>query len=403
LKEISVSCNTSAESRPRFQLSNKALSVFGVVASITFFASSSAPTPLYRLYQVHLGLSPLLLTVIFASYALSLLVALLTVGSLSDYIGRRPVAFAALLLNAVAMAMFTEAHSAAMLIAARVVQGFAAGAAITTLGAILLDTNRVHGALFNSVAPFAGLTTGAFGASALATYAPFPEHLVYAVLFIASIVEAVVLLAMPETAEKKAGALASLRPHVGVPRQARQALLRLTPANIAGWALGGFYLSLMPTLVSVATGLSAPIVGGAVVAALTFAASAAVLLLRHQAAARILTLGISLFGVGVAVTLAGVHMQSVALLLLGTVAAGFGFGAAFSGIVRTLLPLAETGERAGLLAAFYVESYLAFSLPAIGLGLLAPVLGLTVAAYAYGIAVLVLAISTLAATHLSRR
>jgi len=47
-----------------------------------------------------------MLTVIFAAYVLSLLAALLTVGSLSDYIGRRPSILAALSLNVVAMVMF---------------------------------------------------------------------------------------------------------------------------------------------------------------------------------------------------------------------------------------------------------------------------------------------------------
>src|SRR5215831_19221535 len=70
---------------------HSAVTAFGIVTAITFIATSSAPTPLYRLYQQGFDLSPLLLTVIFAAYAFSLLAALLTVGSLSDHVGRRPV------------------------------------------------------------------------------------------------------------------------------------------------------------------------------------------------------------------------------------------------------------------------------------------------------------------------
>ena len=103
---------------------------FAAVVAMTFSASSSAPTPVYHLYQDSLGLSHLTLTVIFAVYAFSLLAGLLTVGSLSDYVGRRPVAFAALILNAAAMALFVTGGSAAMLIAARAVQGLATGAAL---------------------------------------------------------------------------------------------------------------------------------------------------------------------------------------------------------------------------------------------------------------------------------
>jgi MFS family permease len=387
----------------RSPASRRALLVFGVAAAITLFASSSAPTPLYRLYQEQLGLSPLLLTVIFASYAFSLLGALLTVGSLSDYVGRRPVAFAALVLNMLAMGMFVEAHSAGMLIAARVVQGFAVGAATTTLGAVILDADRARGPLFNTITIFAGLTIGVLGSSALATTVQQPEQVVYVVMFIALVLLAIVLWQMPETAERRQGALGSLRPHVSVPPQALSTLVRLTPVNIAAWALGGFYLSLMPSLVRVATGFTSPIVGGVVVAAFMGAAGLAAVASRTTPATRVVEIGTVLLVLGVAVTLAGVQQQVVSLLLLGTIIAGLGEGLACAGPLRTVLPLAAPDERAGLLSAFYVECYLAYSLPTILIGMLVPVVGLPVSTYIYGTAVLVVAISSLIVTRISAR
>ena len=339
---------------------------------------------------------------IFAAYAFSLLAALLTVGSLSDHIGRRPVIFAALVLNAVAMLMFMEADSAATLIAARIVQGFATGAATTSLGAAILDTNRAQGPLFNSITAFAGLTLGNLGSGALVAFAPAPAQLIYAVLLAASALEALVLWQMPETAAGRPGALASLRPQVSVPAQARQTLLAVTPVNIAAWALGGFYLSLMPSLVQVATGLASPFIGGFVVAALTFSAAVAVVLFRNFSAAQTLAAGTVALASGVAITLPGVHMQLAPLLLLGTVVAGFGLGSAFSGTVRTVLPLATAAERAGLLSTLYVECYLAFSLPAVLAGLLAPVLGLSLSADIYGTVVILLAMTSLIAARAAR-
>jgi hypothetical protein len=375
----------------RASLSPRAMTIFGVATAVTFSASSGAPTPLYRVYQEGLGLSPLVLTVVFAAYAFSLLAALLTVGSLSDYVGRRPVIFAALALNAAAMAMFIEADSATTLISARVVQGFATGAATTTLGAAILDADRARGPLYNSITAFIGLTLGVLGSGALVTFAPAPTQLVFVLLLAASAVEALVLWQIPETKETQPGALASLRPHVSVPLQARRTLLRLTPVNIAAWALGGFYFSLMPSLVRAATGLASPLVGGVVVATLPFAAVIAVTLFRARAADRLAVAGTMLLTLGVAVTLAGVRMEHAWLLLLGTIAAGIGFGSVFSGTVRSVLPLAPASQRAGLLSIFYVQSYLAFSLPAIAVGLFAPVFGLALATYIYGAAIMALA------------
>lgn len=89
-------------------------------------------------------------------------------------------------------------------------------------------------------------------------------------------------------------------------------------------------------------------------------------------------------------------------MLLGTVVSGVGFGAAFSGTMSAVLPLAKTDERAGLLAAFYVEGYLAFSLPAVLTGLTVPMVGLTVAAYAYGAAVILMALASMVAVTLAK-
>ena len=222
-------------------------------------------------------------------------------------------------------------------------------------------------------------------------------------LLVLSAVEAFILWSMPETAPLRAGALASLKPHISVPAQARDVLVRVTPVTIASWALGGFYFSLMPALVRVATGVSLPVVGGLVVSALTLTGAISVLSLRSTAPGRMLSSGIVALALGVAITLASVREQLVWLMLLGTIIAGIGFGAAFSGTLRSVLPLAKSDERAGLLAAFYVEGYLSFSLPAVLAGLAAPMVGLTVAAYVYGTAVIVMALASMIAVGFARR
>jgi MFS family permease len=392
----------SSQPQPRSVLSNATTTVVAVITAMTFSASGAAPTPLYHQYQESFGLTPFAITVVFAAYVLSLLTALLTVGSLSDYIGRRPAILAALVLNIVSMAMFMTAGSGAALIAARALQGFATGLATATLGAAILDNDRSRGPVLNSITAFGGLTAGSLGAAILVTYAPDPRQLVYVVLLVLSAVEAFILWFMPETAELRDGAIASLRPHVNVPAQASRAMVRVTPVTIASWALGGFYFSLMPALVRVVTGATLPVVGGLIVSALTVSGAISVLWLRSVSPRLMLSGATLVLAAGVAVTLAGVREQLVWLMLVGTIVSGVGFGAAFSGTMRTVLPLAKTDERAGLLAAFYVEGYLSFSLPAVLAGLAAPMMGLTVAAYAYGAAVIFMALASTIAVTFSR-
>jgi Major Facilitator Superfamily len=376
----------------------RAMTLFSFAGAMLVAASSSAATPLYRLYQESMHLTPFWITIVFAAYVASLVTALLTVGGLSDYVGRRPVILAALLLNAAAMILFAEARDVGQLILARAVQGLCVGTGTTALGAAILDTSRARGPLLNSVTPFLGLTAGSLGTAALITFAPDPLHTVYEFLLGLTALMIVLLWVMPETAARKAGALASLRPHVSVPSQSISILVRLTPANVASWALGGLYLSLMPTVVATAMRVVSPWVGGVVVAALMLTAAIAVAAFRDWPARRLILLGTSTLSLGVAVSLFGIQQQQVAALLAGTVIAGAGFGSNFLGIMRALLPTAAPDQRAGLLAAFYVQSYLAFSLPAVAAGLAVPVIGLSVAAYLYGAVIIVLAVISLTAS-----
>src|SRR5437016_4631045 len=123
---MSVSVDPYASRSPG-TLSCYVTTATAVAAAITFSASGAAPTPLYHEYQEHFGLTPFMITIIFAAYVVFLLLALLTVGSLSDYVGRRPAILAALTVNVFAMLLFMTANSASALIIARAIQGFATG------------------------------------------------------------------------------------------------------------------------------------------------------------------------------------------------------------------------------------------------------------------------------------
>ncbi|ETD54000.1 MFS transporter [Pseudomonas aeruginosa] len=359
---------------------------------VTFFAAASSPTPLYRLYQAQWHFSPLMLTVIFGVYALSLLATLITAGSLSDYICRRPVITLALVLQMVAMGSFLAASDIVWLIAARVLQGVGTGLATAALGAAMLDLHHERGALINSLAPLGGLAAGALGTTALVQWAFAPLQLVFALLLAAFAMQTLLTWTTPETASGRPGALTSLRPRVVVPLQARATLKAVSPINVAIWALGGFYLSLMPSLIARATGSTSAWLGGLSVAALTLSGAVAVVASRAHNP-RVSLLGGAMFlAAGLVCIMSGVALGRAGPLLAGSVAAGVGFGACFLGAMRSVLSLAGPGERAGLMAAFYVESYLAHVLPALAAGYLAQHLGLVVTTECFGVAIIALAL-----------
>jgi len=98
---------------------------------------------------------------------------------------------------------------------------------------------------------------------------------------------------------------------------------------------------------------------------LTLSGALMIFSLRNRPAHKVLRLGASLLAVGVALILAAVHSASLPLFFIATLIAGSGFGAGFLGALRSVVPLALPHERAGLMSAFYVLSYLAFCLPSL--------------------------------------
>jgi MFS family permease len=344
---------------------------FAALAAIfmTFMAASAAPSPLYVVYQHAWGFSASVLTVIFAVYVAGMVASLLVLGALSDHVGRRPVLAAAVALEAVALVLFLSAGDVTVLLVARLVQGVATGAALTTLGAALVDLNPPHApgraGLINGLVPPAGLAVGALGAGALVQFAPAPTHLVWAVLLLAMALAALVVAVMPETSQLRPGGVRSLIPRLGVPARLRSDVLALVPIIVASWAIGGLYLSLGPSVAAGLLGLSNHLIGGLVVMSLFGPGAITAFVLRTTPTARTLAIAGTLLTLGPIISIVGVQLSDVPVALAGTVISGIGFGGAALAQMATLARLAAPQERAELLTVALVIAYVAFSVPAV--------------------------------------
>ena len=363
---------------------------------LALMSAASAPSPLYIVYQGRWGFSTTTLTAVFAVYAIALLAALLTVGALSDHIGRRPVLAVSLLVEAVSMALFLGADGVGWLYAARILQGLANGAATGAISAALVDLQPRHrpklGALVNSAAPMFGLAVGALASGLLVQYAGRPTTVVFGTLIAVFAVLAGVVAFLPETVVRRAGAVRSLRPRMAVPRPARRHFVAAVPGLVAAWATGGLYLSLGSSLAADVLHVGNHLVGGLVVSALAGAGAVAALAAREATPHTVMIRGSLVLAAGTGVTLLALAATSTSLFFVGTTVAGLGFGATFLGALRSLAQLAAPDERAELFASVYVVSYLAFSIPAVAAGAAVASLGLLTTATTYGAVIIVLAL-----------
>jgi hypothetical protein len=190
---------------------------------------------------------------------------------------------------------------------------------------------------------------------------------------------------------------------MGIPRNLRRQFAAVFPALAATWSLGGFFLSLGPSLATQVLGNSGELVGGLVIFVLAGTGFGAAVAVRNWEAEPMMIGGLSAFAVGVSAAIVALEIPSTALFFLGTFLAGFGFGPGFLGAFRSLAVLAPADRRAELIAVIYAISYLSFSLPAIAAGVAVTEVGLKTTAAFYGGLTVVLAITATLATAYERR
>ena len=225
-------------------------------AAITFtslYLAAGALTPLLVVYQEQWDFPAALLTLAFAVYAIGFLAAVLTLGSLSDHVGRRPVLIGALIIQLVSNLLFLVAPDIGWVIAGRIVQGVAGGAATTAFTAALVELappNRKRlGTILGSVGLTGGLGVGSLLAGLAIQLTTDANSIVFIVLTIVTILGIVVVALSPETVTRAPGALGSLIPRVAFPPATRGSSPRPRPSIAAVWMLAGLSGGIAPSMV----------------------------------------------------------------------------------------------------------------------------------------------------------
>ncbi|TDC93706.1 MFS transporter [Saccharopolyspora aridisoli] len=348
-----------------------------------FLMASTAPSPMYSIYQQRWGFTNTVLTEVFASYAVAILVALLLCGSLSDHVGRRPVLIGALVVEIAAVLVLALASGVGGLFAGRVLQGLATGAATSAISGALLDFQRPgssQGSLVNGVAAALGMAGGSLLSGILVQFAPGPTLTSYLLLATGFAVAIPVVLAMPETVAKNSSfgeALRPRRPVVPAGQSARFALM--STMVLASWIVGGMFMSLAP---SVAKGMVHDLpnlISGLPVAVLAGFGGLTQLLLARWPAERAVRAGAVLMITAMAGVAAAVLSQHAFLFFVATAVLGVGWGLMFMGAFRMLTGLAAPHQRAGTAAMIYVVAYLSATVPAVVLGYISTITDLTTA------------------------
>ncbi|WP_110689705.1 MFS transporter [Salinicola endophyticus] len=340
---------------------------------------TTMPTPLYPIYQQTFGFSQLTITIIFAVYAAGVMGALLITGRWSDQLGRRPMLLAGVLISAASDLVFWHAQGLGPILFGRVLSGISAGiftgTATVAVMELVPDAWKRVGPLVATAANMGGLGLGPMVAGVLAALAPLPLVLPYVLHLVLALLAALFIWRAPETVTRPARIRLRVQ-KLKVPPEVRGVFVPAAIAAFAGFMVCGFATSVTPAFVGGQLGYHNPTLIGVVAGSLFIASTLGQMVQDKLPEARRLPIGCGVLLVGVLLLAWGMAAQTLAGFILGPIVAGIGQGIAFRAGLGAVAAASPVQHKAAVVSTFFVVAYVAISLPVIGIGLVASVLGL---------------------------
>jgi MFS family permease len=363
--------------------------------------ASGAPSTLYPSYALEWDLPPVLITSIFGTYPVALLLVLLFAGGISDTIGRRRAMLIGVGLIVASAVVFAVAPNVGFLFVGRVLQGVGTGFALSAASASLVENNRSSNPRFASVlttvSTSTGLTLVLFISGGLAQYGPWPLRLSFWVLFALAGLAFAFVWFMRRDSPPRAAADASSRwkpSGIHLQRSLVRVFIASTLGVVVAYSVGAIFLSLGSSMARELTGTTDLLVVGALLAISSIAIGITAILLQRVPAHLSLLVGavVSIAGLGVMELAAA--QGSILLFVLWCIVGGVGYSFVFTGGLSLLNRTAPAEHRGGILSLLYLFSYLLQAITAVAAGALATAIGLgpAIDIVAPGVAVLCVAL-----------
>jgi MFS family permease len=349
------------------------------IIAVTFLlvmAYSTVPTPLYPLYQQRDGFPAFTITVIFAAYAIGVMISLYLFGHVSDWVGRRRVLLVAVLLSALSAVMFVFWSEVPGLVVARLVNGASIGILTATATAHLGELRSVARPAENSfvaasvsgAANLGGLALGPLIGGVFADFLPDPLMLPHIVFLVILVLAALGLQLVPETVDIPHDPPRWRPQRISLPPRSRRRFVIAAFGAFSGFAVFGLFTSLAPTFLVTTFQQGDHLLAGATTFSVFAAAAIGQIVLARVRVRLQLTVAVIGCAVGLLCVALGAIAPALAIFLIGGVVAGFGVGLLFKGAIGTAVAVADPARKGESLALMFLIAYAGLALPALAIG-----------------------------------
>lgn len=374
-------------------------------AFLVVMLGTTLPTPLYPIYGEAFGLSPLMITIIYAVYAIGVIGALLVFGHLSDRIGRRYILIPGVVLSAVSALVFLFTGGIIPLFMGRVLSGLSAGLFTSTATATLVNLAPQHrqgmASMIASGVNMLGLGLGPLLAGFLAQYFAYPMRFVFVVDFVILIPAFIAIWFMLEPVKVRKKATFRIQ-KLRVPPEVRATFIRAVIPVFAGFSMLGLFTAVSPTFLQEVLHFDNQAILGGIVFSGFCASAIGQLLLTNTSDRVVLVIGSVVLMIGITFVGFALHLRSLIILLIGAIVSGIGQAFSFRAGLASVNAKTSAGDRGEVSSSFFTIAYIALSIPVVGVGLLAKWIGIQMAGIVFSIVIALLALIALVLLLLRR-
>lgn len=359
-------------------------------ALILFALGTSLITPLIPIYQERLGFSDTFVTLFLGCYVVTLIPSMLSLGQLSDRIGRKGVLLGGVATLAAAQAILVTEPGLAVLLVTRAIQGLASGAFFGTCTAFLVDAapvgRRQFASVLGSTAIRFGLGFGPGLGGVIAQRADAPLRLPFELHLVALAGAAILIATLPETVTVRSRRPLTMR--LEVPQAERSVFWRvLVPSGAMLSLFDGVGLSLIPVFLVRNLEVDNYVVVGSAGFLVLVTGAVSQLLLPRVPPEPAITWGLVVAVAGVTAIALASPAGSVSLALGAVAVTGAAAGMVFKGGLDLCTRIAPLQDRGKLVSAYLVACYTGgFSVPLLLVGVVSDLSGLTMALLALAVA-----------------
>jgi MFS family permease len=377
---------------------------FWIIAAAFLFAMAfpAVPTPLYPIYEQRDGFPGYVVTIVFAAYAVGVIVALYFAGHVSDWLGRRRLVLAAVGIEAISAVMFLLWNDLSGLLAARFVSGVGIGMLTATATAYLAELRAVShphedGATAGTVATVVntgGLALGPLLGGVIAQFLPAPVFTPFALFLVLLVATIVLALFVPETVDVEASRRRYAPQKVSIPAEARATFGAAAIGAAAAFSVFGFFTALTAGIVIGLLHLGGHLIAGVVVFGVMGASAVSQFVFARLARRRKLQLGVALMVVGLGLVAVVGVAPSLALFVIAGVVAGAGVGLVFTSAIGVAAASARPDNRGEVLAGMFLAAYAGLTVPVIAVGVALAFFPIPNVLVVFALAVLVVVVAT---------